>query len=86
MFIKVQIWNLIRKGNVMFFKAQEGKKIKCDLCGKIFTPGNQPDGSPNGAGIMKNGRTVNVCYECILGIEEGNEVLQKKLGKLCNRG
>lgn len=64
------------------FKAQEGKKIKCDLCEKTFVPGNQPDGSPNGVGLVKNGRTVNVCYECITGIGAGNEVLQKKLDKL----
>jgi hypothetical protein len=58
------------------------KKIKCNLCGKTFTPGNKPDGMPNGVGLVKNGRTVNVCYECITGIGAGNEVLQKKLDKL----
>ena len=62
------------------------KKIKCDLCGKTFLPGNKPDGMPNGVGLVKNRRTVNVCYECICGIGAGNEVLQKKLDKYCKRG
>lgn len=62
------------------------KKIKCNLCGKTFLPGNKPDGMPNGVGLVKNGRTVNVCYDCITCIGAGNEVLQKKLDKLCKRG
>ena len=59
------------------------KKIKCNLCGNTFLPGNQPNGMPNGVGLVKNGITVNVCYQCVLDIGKGNEVLRKKLLDKC---
>ena len=43
--------------------------IKCD---KTFTPGNRPDGIPNGVGFqLQDGTIVHYCADCI--IEEGRK-------------
>lgn len=44
-------------------------KIKCDLCGTEFEPGNNSDGIPNGAGFMLDDGTVyNFCTDCLVSI------------------
>jgi len=49
--------------------------IKCDICGKEFTPGNRPDGIPNGVGIVqKDGTIVNICADCVYKIGVTGEV------------
>lgn len=42
-------------------------KIKCDVCGKSFRPGNNPiTGNPNGIGFpLKKGGVFNVCEFCV---------------------
>lgn len=40
--------------------------IKCDECGKMFTPGNNEQGLPNGVGFqLQDGSIYNVCCDCI---------------------
>lgn len=42
-------------------------KVKCDVCGKSFRPGNNPiTGNPNGLGFpLKKGGVFNVCEFCV---------------------
>ena len=49
--------------------------IKCNSCGKLFAPGINQHGLPNGAGyILDNGSFCNVCTECIEKV--GNMLLE----------
>ena len=49
--------------NINFMR---GITYECHVCGKKFLPGTQPDGLPNGVGmIMENGKTLNFCTECV---------------------
>lgn len=42
-------------------------KLKCDVCGKEFRPGNNPiNGIPNGLGFpLAKGGIFNVCSFCV---------------------
>lgn len=55
--------------------------IKCNECGEEFTPGNRPDGLPNGIGIqMQDGRIYNICSECIIKLTpERIEEIKRKI-------
>lgn len=42
-------------------------KIKCDMCGALFYPGNDKYGIPAGVGIeLDDGTTINVCKKCVI--------------------
>ena len=48
-------------------------KIKCDVCGKVFYPG-ETDGIPNGVGyVLEDGTVYNVCSECLMKVGEQAE-------------
>lgn len=58
-------------------------KLKCDLCGIKFKPGNRPDGIPNGVSFVLNtGKTVTYCADCIMKIGQGKAEEIKKKGGL----
>jgi len=48
-------------------------KIKCDICGKTFRPGNNAlDGMPNGVAlVLQSGKKVTYCHDCICLIGNG---------------
>ncbi len=47
--------------------------IKCDKCGKLYAPGNRPDGCPNGVGFkLADGSIYNVCADCLINL--GKEI------------
>lgn len=62
-----------------------GATYQCHVCGKKFLPGTQPDGLPNGVGmIMENGKTLIFCTECVKSLgskrKKGiNEILAKAI-------
>lgn len=51
--------------------------IKCDMCGKVFEPGNRPDGTPNGVCfVLSDNSKINACSECIEKVGENPEYLE----------
>ena len=43
------------------------QKIKCDMCGAFFYPGNDKYGIPAGVGIeLDDGTCINVCKKCVI--------------------
>lgn len=45
----------------------KSQKIKCDMCGALFYPGNDKYGTPAGVGIeLDDGTTINVCKKCVI--------------------
>lgn len=41
--------------------------ITCDCCKKMFMPGNDERGLPNGVGfLMDDGKSINLCSSCIM--------------------
>jgi len=41
--------------------------ILCDRCAKIFSPGNRPDGIPNGVTFVQdNGKPITLCADCLI--------------------
>lgn len=49
-------------------------KIICSECGREFSPGNRPDGMPNGvAFVLEDGTVYNACADCIM--KHGMEVI-----------
>ena len=53
-------------------KGKRMTEIRCMRCGKTITPGNRPDGIPNGVGFeIEHGVVINICAECM--IEEGKK-------------
>lgn len=57
--------------------------MKCDRCGKVFTPGNRPDGVPNGVGVMlRNGKQITVCADCVEAVGKGDKAAKKWLDKI----
>ena len=50
-------------------------KFECDNCGKVFMPGNRPDGMPNGIGLVqKDGSIVDICADCICELGKTGEI------------
>lgn len=51
-------------------------RIKCNMCGKLFRSGNDPEtGLPNGVGFqLEDGSIYNMCCECICKV--GDEELK----------
>ena len=42
-------------------------KIKCEVCGKEFDPGNRVDGMPNGITfVATDGKPLTMCADCII--------------------
>ena len=51
--------------------------IKCDMCKKIFLPGNRPDGTPTGVSfVLEDGRKITACSDCIEKVGENPEYLE----------
>lgn len=47
----------------------DGKMRKCDICGRVFVPGNRPDGCPNGVSmVQRDGTMVTMCADCLIRI------------------
>ena len=45
----------------------KSQKIKCDMCGARFYPGNDKYGIPAGVGIeLEDGTIINVCKKCVI--------------------
>ena len=41
--------------------------LKCSKCGKVFMPGNDDAGIPNGLGMKtEDGRMITLCRDCIM--------------------
>lgn len=56
--------------------------FKCNNCGKVFAPGNGPDGIPNGIGFeLKGGEVITLCAECIEKLGSMSEREQDKFIK-----
>ena len=56
------------------YVEDKNMNIVCSECGKIFHPGNNEQGIPNGVGfVLEKGEIYNVCSECIEAI--GREYL-----------
>jgi len=52
-------------------------KVECDICGAAFKPGNT-DGVPNGIGlVLDTGKTVNVCYKCLIKAPTNEDIIEK---------
>ena len=46
----------------------------CDKCKTFFVAGNRPSGVPNGIKmILKDGRTLTLCADCVMAIPQMNE-------------
>lgn len=42
--------------------------IECNVCKRKFSPGNRPDGLPNGLGFqLEDGSVFNMCADCLIG-------------------
>ena len=55
--------------------------FKCDKYGKLFAPGNRPDGCPNGVGFLQeDGSIYNVCADCL--IDFGKEIEENAADQL----
>ena len=57
--------------------------MKCDICGKWFTYGNRPDGTPNGVGMQFEKGIVNVCADCLMDMK--NPETMAKVEKIAER-
>lgn len=69
----------------MRHKKNLGALYECRHCGKHFLYGNRPDGLPNGLGfVLKDGRTLNMCAECIMWAGDHPEELDKWLEEIEN--
>ena len=70
--------------NINFMR---GITYECHVCGKKFLPGTQPDGLPNGVGmIMENGKTLNFCTECVKQLcDKSKDEIDKILAKAIER-
>ena len=73
------------RGHRFGLVANERRKsrMKCDRCGKVFTPGNRPDGVPNGVGFMlRNGKQITVCADCVEAVGKGDKAAKKWLDRI----
>ena len=48
-------------------EVMDGQVRRCDVCGRLFTPGNRAPGIPNGVSfVQRDGSLLTLCAECVM--------------------